>query len=88
MISSERIQAIHDRLTARLTPSYLQIIDESHKHIGHVGAQNGAGHFRVDIAAPSFKDQSTIQCHRLIYDSLADLIGPEIHALSIRLKKT
>ncbi len=87
MTSDERIQAIRDRLTSQLTPSYLQITDDSHKHLGHVGAQSGAGHFQVDIASLKFQGQTTIKCHRLVYDCLTDLIGPEIHALSIQLHK-
>jgi BolA protein len=44
-------QALSERLNQRLTPSFLEVIDESAAHAGHVGA-NGTGmgtHFRVRI---------------------------------------
>jgi len=67
-------------------PQALTIIDESHKHIGHVGAQNGAGHFAVIIVAEPFKDLSLIKRHQLIYEALKDLIPHKIHALKINAR--
>ena len=40
-------------------------------------------HFRVQIVAEQFEGQSAIQRHRMIYDSLNDVMGGAIHALSL-----
>jgi len=81
---NKRIEIIHDKLQAALNPVTLDITDDSHLHVGHAGAQDGAGHFTVNIVAESFKDMSTIARHRLIYDALAELMPDQIHALSIK----
>lgn len=81
------ITKMREKLTQSLTPSSLEIIDDSHKHIGHVGAQNGGGHFKIIIVSESFNQKSLVESHRLIYDALGDLVGKEIHALQIKIIK-
>lgn len=81
------IAQMREKLAKSLTPSSLEIIDDSHKHIGHVGAQNGGGHFKIVIASETFNHKSLVESHRLIYDALRDLIGKEIHALQINIIK-
>ncbi len=66
-----------------LSPSKLEIIDDSALHAGHKG-HGGGGHFSVNITSSHFYGKSQIMCHRLIYQALADLIPNKIHALSIR----
>ena len=80
-----RIEKIRQRLITAFTPTHLEIIDDSHKHIGHAGVQGGAGHFTIVISSPIFSDKSKVISHRLIYDTLKDMMGTEIHALSIKL---
>lgn len=81
-MNTERQQQIRERLTA-LEPSRLEIIDESHLHAGHAGAEGGASHFRVVIASTQFKGLAPLARHRLVYDRLHDLIPYPIHALAI-----
>ena len=85
MNTEQRIQIMQERLNDSLNPSALEIMDESHQHVGHEGAKSGAGHFAIKIASPLFAKKSLIECHRMIYQSLDDLIGPEIHALKIHI---
>ena len=66
-----------------LRPVTLEIIDESHKHVGHAGATDGRGHFRVTIVAEKFTGLPPIQRHRLVYEAVGDLMHTDIHALSI-----
>ncbi len=81
--NSDRIAMIRERLEASFQPLQLEIIDESHKHAGHAGARGG-GHFIVHIVAEQFAGKSPIQCHRMVYDAMGDLMQSEVHALSIR----
>ena len=83
MNNEERIEEIHRRLTDALEPSELEILDESHKHIGHEGAKSGMGRVHVRIVAQAFANQSRIQKHRLVYDAVGDLMQTDIHALGI-----
>ena len=78
---------IHARLTARLQPPALRVIDESAAHAGHVGANDsGQGtHMRVCIASPLFTSIRRVQRHRLVYDALQDFIDQGLHALAIEL---
>ena len=79
-----RIEKITQRLQS-LQPSQLNIVDESEQHMGHAGAQDGRGHFALEIAAPSFAGQSPIACHRMIYAALGELMQTDIHALKINI---
>jgi BolA protein len=78
---------IHARLTERLQPTELRVVDESAQHAGHMGANDsGVGtHMRVSIASPLFTGISRVQRHRLVYDALQDFIDQGLHALAIEL---
>ena len=80
---SDRIAMIERRLRNALTIDSIEIVDESHLHIGHPGASSGGGHFHVTIVAENFEGLPTLARHRLIYDALGDAMKTEVHALSI-----
>ena len=82
--NASRIAMIHERLTTALSPTLLDIIDESHKHAGHAGARQGGGHFIIKIMSAAFSGQGLLQRHRLVYEALGDAMHTEIHALSIQ----
>jgi len=78
---------IEQKLAAALSPSLLEVIDESHQHLGHAGARpEGESHFRVRITAETFRGRSRVECHRMINDVLADELKQQIHALAIEAK--
>jgi stress-induced morphogen len=37
----------------------------------------------VTLRADAFRGRGRIECHRLVYEALADMMSTEIHALSI-----
>lgn len=82
-MTSQRTELIRERLTAALSPTALEIIDESHLHAGHEGAREGGGHFRVRIVAGCFTGLRAVQRHRLVYQALGELMQTEVHALAI-----
>lgn len=82
---NDRISKIRSCLTEALAPTLLEIIDESAKHVGHAGAQNGAGHYALIISSSQFNLKPPIDNHRLIYKALDGLIPKEIHALRIQI---
>lgn len=79
----DRIAAIKARLTAALAPVELNIIDESHRHIGHEGARDGLGHFRVRVVSAAFRGQLPLARHRAVYAALGELMHTDIHALAL-----
>jgi BolA protein len=69
---------------AALSPTQLDITDDSASHAGHAGAKSGGGHFFLTIVSEQFVGKLTLARHRMIYDALGDMMQREIHALSIK----
>lgn len=78
-----RIERIRSRIEAALAPFDLEIGDDSALHAGHPGAASGGGHYRVRIVSPRFEGLRLVMRHRLVYDSVHDMMNTEIHALAI-----
>ena len=81
----ERIERIRVALQA-LAPSALQVLDESHRHVGHEGARDGRGHFAVEIVSEAFAGLAPLARHRRVYEALGTMMQTDIHALSIRAR--
>lgn len=79
-------EMLRERLLHALSPTFLEIQDDSHLHVGHPGAKSGGGHFTITIASPHFLDKTPIACHRLVYAALEGLIGKEVHAVQICIR--
>ena len=76
---------IEKALTAAFSPEHLLVKDQSHLHVGHVGARKGLGHFQVTIVAEVFQGLNRIECHRLVYKALGEMMLTDIHALTMRV---
>ena len=81
-----RVEAIRTAIASALAPMSLEVEDESHKHIGHAGARDGRGHFRVDVVSEAFAGMTPIARHRAVYAAVGDLMATDIHALAIRAR--
>ena len=81
------IEIIRQRITEKLTPTHLEIIDNSAQHAGHAGNTSGGGHYTVIISSNLFANESLINCHKLVNGCIADLFPEKIHALSIKIKR-
>jgi BolA protein len=77
-----RVERLRIALESALHPVLLESRDDSARHAGHAGAREG-GHFHVTIASPAFNGVSQVQRHRMVYAAAAELMGRDIHALSI-----
>ncbi|WP_010215427.1 BolA family protein [Sphingomonas sp. PAMC 26621] len=76
---------IENRLNSALSPTRLDISNDSAQHAGHMGDDGtGESHFSVTIEAPAFTGLSRVQRQRLVNQALADLLRDRIHALAIR----
>ena len=73
-------------LEAAFEPDLLDVVDDSHRHIGHAGARDGLGHFSVDIVSSGFSGLLPLARHRAVYAALGQMMVTDIHALSIRAR--
>ena len=72
------------KLEAALSPSLLEIEDESAKHAGHAGAREGGEtHFRVRIVSQSFAGLNRVERQRKVYAAVAEELAERVHALSL-----
>ncbi len=83
-MSSSRAARIEARLRSKLGAQEVSVVDESHLHEGHPGAASGGGHFRVTVVSGCFAALGRVAAQRLVYAALDDMMGTEIHALSVR----
>jgi len=75
---------IMKKLTAAFAPERLDVVDESHQHVGHAGHRpGGETHFRVYIVAPAFKGKSRLERHRMVNETLSGELKGGVHALAI-----
>ncbi|MYN03651.1 BolA/IbaG family iron-sulfur metabolism protein [Pseudoduganella sp. DS3] len=82
-MSDPRLAKIRERLEAALAPQEIELDDESALHAGHAGAASGGGHYRLKIVSNKFEGVKLVMRHRLVYDSVHDMMHKEIHALAI-----
>ena len=82
--NQERMQRIRARLEAAFAPTSLEVVDDSHRHVGHAGARGGQGHFTVEIVSDAFAGLGPVARHRAVYAALGEMMVDDIHALSIR----
>lgn len=74
-----------ERLNSALSPTSIDLIDDSEKHRGH-GGYNPAGesHFTLNVESFAFAGKSRVERQRMVYAALGDLMRERVHALSIR----
>ena len=80
-----------ERITSKLIdafkPTYLEVIDESHKHAGHGNFGEGnETHFQVIITADCFNGITRVNQHRMINNALSAELNEHVHALAIVVK--
>ncbi|MGB8338512.1 MAG: BolA family protein [Burkholderiales bacterium] len=80
---NQTVDRIRQKLAA-LSPTQLDITDDSESHAGHAGAKSGGGHFYLTIVSDAFAGKPTLARHRMIYAALGDMMQSEVHALSIK----
>lgn len=81
-----RGEKIEERLRAAFQPRVLEVVDDSERHRGHAGYQEGGeSHYRVKIESPKFAGLSRIARHRAVHEALGKDLVAEIHALALKI---
>ena len=79
-------EEMRTRLEAAFSPLHLEIRDDSERHRGHAGYQEGGeSHWHVAITAPAFAEMSRIERHRAVHSALGPEIVGRIHALELKI---
>ena len=75
---------IRAAIERELSPTSIEIFDDSARHAGHAGARpGGETHFRVYIVSPAFEGKGRIERHRMINGILSAELASGVHALAI-----
>ncbi len=75
------------KLKAAFTPDHLEIIDESDRHKGHMGARpGGETHFRILMTAVAFEGLNRVARQQKVHEVLTEELAGPVHALSMRLQ--
>jgi BolA protein len=76
-----------ERLTAALSPTRLELEDQSYQHVGHAGHDpRGESHFALIIESAAFTGLNRVERQRKIYAALGELMHERVHALTIKAK--
>lgn len=75
---------MRQKLMDALNPTYLDIEDQSQRHVGHAGYDpRGETHFKVTIVSPAFTGRSRVDRQRMVYGVLAEELAGRVHALQL-----
>jgi BolA protein len=76
--------SIMEKLTRAFAPQRLDVLDESHQHVGHSGHRDGGEtHFRVYIVSEAFRGKSRVERHRMVNELLSAELEGSVHALAL-----
>jgi len=73
-------ETIERKVQDALTPSYLDVVNESHMHNVPKGSES---HFKLVLVTPAFDGLSLVQRHQKVNGVLAKELKEDIHALSM-----
>lgn len=75
---------IQQKLSEAFSPTQLEVVDDSERHLGHAGyREGGQSHFNVSIRAGAFAKMSRVARHRAVHQALGEELVGRIHALSL-----
>ena len=81
------VSIIDETLRKTFEPVFLEVLDESEQHRGHVGFKDGIQtHFKIVISAKIFEKMSRVSRERAIHKALGSSMMKNIHALSIKFR--
>ncbi len=74
-------ETIEQKIQTALTPSHLDVINESHMHNVPPGSES---HFKLVIVSRAFENLSMVQRHQKVNGILAKELKNGLHALSMK----
>jgi len=81
-------QRIEDKLKNSFNSKFLEVKNNSHLHLGHLGDDgSGETHFQITIESDDLKGLNQVSAHRKINAVLKDEFAGGMHALEIKVVK-
>ncbi|MEL1249775.1 BolA family protein [Aurantiacibacter gilvus] len=78
-------QEIECLLTEALSPTRLEVINDSAQHHGHAGDDgSGESHFTVIVESAQFEGKNRLARQRLVLAALGDIPGNRVHAFAMK----
>ncbi len=75
---------IREKLMVALSPTRLDVINESHMHAGHRSSPGtGESHYRILVVSDVFTGKSRVERQRMVNEALKGDVGGRIHALAM-----
>jgi BolA protein len=75
---------IRNKLTEAFAPEALEIVNDSHRHVGHAGSPGtGESHFTIKVVSAAFAGKSRLERHRMVNQVLSAELAGRIHALAV-----
>ncbi|MDC0598448.1 BolA/IbaG family iron-sulfur metabolism protein [Gammaproteobacteria bacterium] len=72
---------IKSKVMSRITPDYIELLNESHMHAGPATES----HFKLVLVADEFKTLSPVKRHQMLYKLLQEELAGPVHALALHL---
>lgn len=72
---------IRIKIEEALSPTHIEVVDESHMHNVPVGAES---HFNLFVVSDGFNGLRLVQRHQKVYRTLADELAGSVHALALK----
>lgn len=77
------LETITQKITDTLTPSVLELYDDSNDHRGHAAFKEGvATHLGLLIVSDAFAGKGRIERQRMVYKCLDDALAQGLHAVT------
>ena len=87
MPSPTRADRLRAALHDALAPTRLEVVDDSSKHAGHMGAApGGETHYSVLVVSERFRGANRVARHRMVNQALAAEFADGLHALALTLR--
>jgi len=82
-----RSDRIRDAISAAFAPAEVTVVDDSHRHAGHAGAQpGGETHYSVKVVSPAFAGMNRVARSRAVHAALGAEFAAGLHALALELR--
>ena len=75
--------SIEERLREDLELHHFEVKDFTGRHLNH-NLHDGGFHLEAIIVSDDFESHSLVSRHKMVYNSLGNLMKHEIHALSMK----
>jgi BolA protein len=80
------IDQLKAKLSQELDAEFVEIVDDSWKHAGHLEAKPGmeATHLTITVVSPRFEGLGLMDQHRLVHEALKEAREKHLHALQLK----